>query len=51
MILFQSADVRSGGSLDASLNAYMLAYRLSVKGWALLDLRGGVGPTQPIRGR
>ncbi len=36
------ADFRSGGSLDASLNGYFLAYRLSVKGWELLDLRGSV---------
>ena len=34
------AGFRSGGSLEASLNAYMLAYRLSAKGWELLDLRG-----------
>ena len=34
------AEFRSGGSLAASLNAYMLAYHLSGKGWQLLDLRG-----------
>lgn len=34
------AEFRSGGNLDASLNAYMLAYHLSSKGWDLLDLRG-----------
>lgn len=34
------ADFRSGGDLDGNLNAYMLAYHLSVKGWKLLDQRG-----------
>lgn len=34
------AEFVSGGSLNDSLNAYMLAYRLSVRGWELLDLRG-----------
>lgn len=44
------ADFQSGGSLDASLNAYLLAYGLSVKGWELLDLRGSA-PAQTVRDR
>lgn len=34
------ADFQAGGSLDAILNGYFLAYRLALKGWDLLDLRG-----------
>jgi hypothetical protein len=41
------AGFRSGGDLDASLNASMLAYRLSAKGWEILDLRGA-GPASVL---
>lgn len=33
------AEFQAGGSLEANLNAYMLAYHLSTKGWQLLDQR------------
>lgn len=41
------AEYQAGGSLRASLNAYMLAYRLSAKGWELLDLRAAAPNTTP----